>query len=96
MRCVPTAPLGIVRPLCLLRSLACGAVIAPRHCFCFVNFGGVVASVKENDQRVVWLPGKPAGSAAWCTVTSFWPVPRCVTICQVPLGQTPFVPRRVR
>ena len=96
MRCVPTAPLGIVRPLCLLRSLACGAVIAPRHCFCFVNLGGVVASVKENDQRVVWLPGKPAGSAAWCTVTSFWPVPRCVTICQVPLGQTPFVPRRVR
>ena len=70
----------------MLRSLACGAVIAPRHCFCFVNFGGVVASVKENDQRVVWLPGKPAGSAARCTVTSFWPVPRCVTICQVTRG----------
>ena len=52
------AELGIVRPLCLLRSLRCVAVQAARRCLCRGNADGFVGSVKQNGDRVVFAPSK--------------------------------------
>ena len=55
---------------------------APGRCLCRGNLGGSVASVKQNDERVVLAPSEVCRLGGNLHGRSRLPVPRCVTICK--------------